>query len=319
VSIVIVSYHGAERFIARCLESLRALDYSDFEVIVVDNASNDATREAVRAAVREAPWSGVHGEPPAPFDSSATFQPRERGETVIWNSRNRGFAGGCNDGIARARGEVVVLLNYDTVVQTDWLRELVRPMTRDRRIAITGCKMFFPGSCVIQHAGGLVHPNGMTQHLGYLEEDRGQHDAERDVAYVTGAGLAVRRALFERCGGGLDEDFYPAYCEELDLCRKARRMGYRVVVAPRSVLEHYESPVRTDASPKFLRMITRARMVYCLKNFTPCEWLFGFLPFETRWMLGPGSRGHRLLQLRGYWDGLVYLLGLRPRGDRLQG
>lgn len=293
VSIVIVTYHGAGRFISRCLESVQSLDYPDFEVIVVDNASNDATRGALRDAVR--------------------------GETVVWNSRNRGFAGGCNDGIARARGEVAVLLNYDTVVQPDWLRELVRPMTRDPRIAVTGCKMVFPGSCVMQHAGGLVHPNGMTQHLGYLEEDCGQHDAERDVAYVTGAGLAVRRALLERCGGGLDEDFYPAYCEEVDLCRKARRMGYRVVVAPRSVLEHYESPVRTDASPAFLRMITRARMVYCLKNLTLCEWLFGFLPFETRWMLGAGARGHRLVQLRGYLDGLLYLLGFRPRGGRLKG
>ena len=290
VSIVIVTYHGAERFLANCFASLRALDYPDFEVIIVDNASNDATRHALRDAVR--------------------------GETVVWNPSNRGFAGGCNDGIARARGEVVVLLNCDTVVQPEWLREIVRPMTRDPRIAITGCKKLYPGSCVIQHAGGIVYPNGMTEHLGCPEEDRGQHDAERDVAYVTGAGLAVRRALLERCGGGLDEDFYPLYSEELDLCRRARRMGYRVVYAPRSVLEHYESPLRTDASPRFQRIITRSRMIYCLKNLTLCEWLFGFLPFETRWMLGPHARGYRLVQLRAYWDGLLFLLGVRWRPMR---
>jgi GT2 family glycosyltransferase len=168
--------------------------------------------------------------------------------------------------------------------------------------------MLFPGSNIIQHAGGLIHPNGMTQHLGYLEEDRGQHDAKRDAAYVTGAGLAVRRALLERCGGGLDEDYFPMYCEEVDLCRKTRRMGYRVVYAPAAVMEHYESPVRTDARPKFLRLITRARMIYCLKNLTLCDWLFGFLPFETRWMSGPHSRGHRWVQVRGYWDGLVFLV-----------
>lgn len=289
VSVVVLLYKSPQ-FIANCLLALRAQDYPDFEVVVVDNASSDETRQAIEKGAEN--------------------------ETLVFNEKNRGFAGGCNDGIDRASGEVVVLLNDDTVVRPDWLTELVRPMTRDPRVAVAGCKMLFPGSNVIQHAGGILHPNGMTQHVGYEEEDRGQYDEERDVPFVTGAGIALRRAFLDLCGGGLDEDYYPAYCEELDLCYRAGLMEYRVVYAPRSVMEHFESPSLDNQSPIFQRLVNRGRILFCVKNFTLRQWVFGFVPFEFHWMRMPWSKGKRKKQFRAYLDGLKFLLGFRHSPDK---
>ena len=112
VSIVIVTYRTQGRFIEKCLAALRRQDYPDYEVIVVDNASADETRE--------------------------TLERCRQDETIVLNDQNRGFGGGCNDGIARARGEIIVLLNFDTEVAEDWLSELVAPLVRERRVAVLG-------------------------------------------------------------------------------------------------------------------------------------------------------------------------------------
>jgi len=290
VSIVILVYK-TDRFIGECLSSLRALDYPGAcEVIVVDN-------DEERFPLRE------------------TLEGHLRGETLVVNARNRGFAGGCNDGVARSGGEVVVFLNDDTRVRPDWLTEIVRPLRRDPRVAVVGCKMYFPGTRVLQHAGGILHANGMTQHIGYEEEDTGQYDEERDMPFLTGAGLAVRRAFLDLCGGGLDEDYYPAYCEELDLCFRARRMGYRVLYAPRATMEHHESPGLENQSPIFQRLVNRGRIIFCLKNYGPRDWL-GFARYEWHWLRAPWSKGRRKKQLRAYLDGLLFLLGKRYSAER---
>lgn len=283
-SVILVTYNTRGRFLANCLGALSQLDYPNYEVIVVDNDSKDETR--------------------------AVLQECRRDEMIILNNKNRGFAGGCNDGAARARGEVLIFLNFDTEVRPDWLRELVRPLVTDCRAAITGGKLYFPGGREIQHAGGILHGNGMAEHIGYHEQDNGQYDEERDVDYVTGASLAVRRNFFDLCGG-FDEDYFPAYYEELDLCYRAHLMGYRVVYAPRSVLIHFESPVLENQSPVFQRLYYRGRMLFCLKNYRLRDYLFKFVPYEIYWLRACWSKGLRKKQIRAYLDALAFLLGSR--------
>ncbi|HUT23773.1 MAG TPA: glycosyltransferase, partial [Sumerlaeia bacterium] len=149
--------------------------------------------------------------------------------------------------------------------------------------------------------------------IGYQEKDEGQYEEERDVDYVTGAGLAVRREFLDLCGGGLDEGYFPAYCEEVDLCYRARLMGYRVVYAPRAVLVHHESAVLENQSPLFQRLDYRNRVLFCLKNYRLREWLFDFLPYEIDWLRAPWSKGLRKKQLRAYFDALRLLMGHRSR------
>ncbi|MBN1517986.1 glycosyltransferase family 2 protein [Candidatus Sumerlaeota bacterium] len=285
-SIILVTYNIAEDMIARCLQALRALDYPSFETIIVDNASHQETQEALGRLCGD--------------------------EIVIWNKTNRGFCGGCNDGAKRAKGEVLVFLNVDTEARSDWLRELVRPFRENPRAAVTGCKMYYPGGRKLQHAGAILHANAMTEHYAYQQEDAGQADEERSVDWCTGAALAVRREFIERSGGdAFDESFFPAYYEDVDLCYRARLMGYETIYVPRAVLVHFESPVIPNTSRRFYRLCYRSRIIFCLKNYTLRQWLFEWLPLECNWLRAPYSKGFRKKQLRAYLDGLLFLLGRR--------
>ena len=374
VSIVLVTYHTKAHLIENCLTALRKLDYApledddslagcgaaldgsakqNFEVIIVDNAS--------AASASSPPASSAQAASHLPKASTISDSPGEgtrealkrcvREEKLILNECNRGFSGGCNDGICQAKGEIIVLLNVDTEVDADWLTELVRPLLHDRRAAMAGCKMYYPpkldlqdpaerpgsadapasstgspqaGSASspqaprgkIQHAGGVIHPNAMVEHRGYGEEDVGQWDEEVEVDYVTGASVAIRREFLELCGGGLDEDYFPAYYEETDLCYRARLMGYRVLYAPRATLVHHESTLLGVGSPLFNRLCYRGRILFCLKNYRLRDWLFKFIPNEIAWLRAPHSKGFRRIQLRAYLDGLKFLFGHRYTPDQ---
>ena len=289
-SIVVVTFNTRGLFIEKLFESLRQLDYPDYEVIVVDNGSRDETR--------------------------AVLERCRTNEILIFNDKNHGFAGGCNDGIARARGEVTVLLNFDTEVQSDWLTEIVRPLVENPRAAIVGSKIYYPGTRQFQHAGGILHGNGMGEHAAYREEDHGQCDTLRDVDFVTGASMAIRRRFLDLCGGGLDKDYFPAYGEDSDLCYRAHLMGYEVLYAPKSVLYHHESPVLENQSPAFRRLIERGRMIFCIKNLRLYEWFTRFLPYEIYWLRMPWSKGRRRQQIRAYLDGLAFFFGRRYTPDK---
>lgn len=292
-SIIIVTYNLRGKYLAECLAALRNLDYLDYEVIAVDNHSDDDT--------------------PSLLQKLCTI------EKVILNQENRGFGGGCNDGAREASGQILVFLNADTVVHPNWLKELVTPFTCDTRTAITGCKMYFPGGQILQHAGGILHGNGMTEHRGYCTEDNGSFDDAQDVDYVTGAGMAVRREYFDLCGG-FDEDYFPAYCEELDICYRAHLMDYRVIYCPKAILVHHESPLVKNQSPLFQRLMFRGRILFCIKNYRWSDWIVRFLPCEIRWLRMPASKGYRKKQIRAYADGIRYLMGQRlsPQSPLLQ-
>ena len=286
-SVIILTWNS-EPFIDLCLESLSNQTYPNKEIIIVDNASSDGTLGRLEAS---------------PFRQIVT--------KVITNEKNLGCAGGNNIGWRASTGEMVVILNPDTVVAKTWLEALVQALETDRRAAIAGCKIYYPNSHIIQHAGGILYPNGMTTHYGNGEEDRGQYDELRDVDYVTGASLAVRRDFLESIGG-FDEDYFPAYYEETDICYKAHRRGYKVLYVPQAVLYHYESPGLNKTSPQFHKTYYKMRMRFLFKNYSLWKLLTRSLPFEIRWMLcEPDARGFRLMQLRALAQGLWFLITRR--------
>jgi GT2 family glycosyltransferase len=281
VSVIILTYNSAP-FIARCLESLSWQSYpSSFQIIVVDNHSTDDTIERIQ---------------------QGQFNP-----IVIRNATNRGCAGGNNDGWHRSDGEILVFLNPDTEARPDWLKSLVAPFAHDPAVAITGCKIYYPNSHTLQHAGGILYPNAMSDHYGNQQEDTGQYDTEREVDYVTGAAFAVRRSFLEAVGG-FDEDYSPAYYEETDLCYKARKRGLKVLYVPSAVIHHHESPALRRYSPAFYRTYYRSRIRFLLKNYSLHDWLVRFLPFELKWFFVPESRGTRLIQFWAYLEGLKFCL-----------
>jgi len=251
-SVIVLAWNGRE-YLEACLSAVFAQDYPDFEVIVVDNGSTDGSADFV-----------------------AERFPQAR---LIRNERNLGFAAGNNVGLRAATGDVLVLLNQDTQVRPGWLGALLSAFD-DETVGIAGCKILYPDGRTLQHAGGYFEwPSGLSFHYGGNEEDQGQYDTVREVGYVTGAAMGIRRAVLETVGW-LDEDFFPGYFEDTDLCYRARAAGYKVLYIPSAVLVHHESAsfARTSVGKPY--SVFRGRWRFILKHFTPQQVISEFIPFQ---------------------------------------
>jgi GT2 family glycosyltransferase len=255
-SVIIPVWNGINDLPA-CLAALAEQSHAEMEIVAVDNASTDGSGD----------WIAAHF-------------PNVR---LIRNGENNGFGGACNQGLAAARGEVLVLLNQDTVVRRSWLAELLKALAENGDVGIAGSKTLYPDG-TIQHAGGVVDRRGATSHLGYQQQDKGQFEHAVDVDYVTGASLALRRSLYEQIGG-FDPGFFPAYLEDVDLCYRARAAGRRVLYVPQSVLIHNErsSAATPDYAGALLYHRHRLRFVY--KHWSLHRLRTEFLPAETEWLM----------------------------------
>ncbi|HMX61503.1 MAG TPA: glycosyltransferase family 2 protein [Candidatus Sumerlaeota bacterium] len=257
-SIVIVSLNGRSR-IAMPLDALAACMPRAAEVIVVDNGSHDGLSEFV---AERYPWVKLVRAP-----------------------RNLGFAGGNNLGIVNATGEVIVLLNDDTEPRANWLAPIQEALTQDRTLGIVGCSLLYPGAEKIQHRGGVIHANGLTDHKEWNAEWKEDEDvpARIDAPYVTGAAMAIRRAVIDRVGM-LDAGYWPIYFEEVDFCERAVRDHWGCAVVPRSIVIHHESQTTVRFSAKFLKTYHRNRVRFLLKNRRLRGWIAA-LRAEVRWFV----------------------------------
>ena len=200
LSVVIVTWNVAEK-LAACLGSLSlaALRGLSHEVILIDNASQDNTMEMVRARF-----------------------PQVR---LIANESNAGFAAANNQGIALAKGRYVLLLNPDTSVPADALARLVKAMDADATIGIA-TPILTNERDEPQYYGGTCFPGARRSPVEGKVDRTGE--AFRELAFVIGAAMMVRREVLERVGT-LDAGFF-MYYEDIDLCKRARDAGWRVGV-----------------------------------------------------------------------------------------
>lgn len=288
VSVVVLSWNSAT-FLPGCLQSLSRTQGIAFEVIHVDNASSDRSHEI----------AGAH-----PLVTKAI-----RLET------NTGFGGGNNAGWAAARAPIVVFVNPDCYVRFDAIAELVRPLQNDPSVAITGAKLLYPGTKTIQHAGGILHPNAMAEHPGVNQPDGPEWSTVRDVDYVTGALMAIRRTDIESLGG-FDPDYFPAYYEETDWCWRVRAAGRRVLYVPTAVAWHHESASLGKLSQRLIRMSYRNRVRFVIKNYSVGEILTRWLPFEFEWFRRPTSKGFRMAAARSWASGALFALKCLARFSR---
>lgn len=277
-SLIVLNWNGKE-YLAQCLPSLLALDYTNYEIILVDNGSTD---DSVDYAISE--FSGIR---------------------VIENRRNLGCAGGMNVGIAQSQGDIAVLLNNDVIVRRDWLSELVGAMTIDECIGVAGCKIFFADGDTLQHAGGLIsHPLALANHYGYRQPDTGAYDVLTDVDYVTSAAMAIRRAALAEVGN-LDDGFFPIYYDDVDICYRARTAGWRVVYVPTAVLTHLESATMVRDSYRYFVSFHRSRLRFVLKHLSIEQFLREFVPAEVSWLAQVRSPRERQALSRAYKAALL--------------
>ena len=211
VSIILLNYNG-KRFLDGCFSSLSRINYpkSCYEVIMIDNGSLDDSVEFVR---QNFPWV-----------------------KILALNGNYGYAGGNNRGVDVAKGDFIVFLNNDTVVDEEWLAELVNVMLLDDKIAICGSKVVsMDNPHHVQYAGGFLNLVGGALFYPFHGQ-KSRHDFYL-VGSIFGASFLMKKVIFKKIGG-FDESFF-MYSDENDLCLRAWIQGYHVAYSPYSIVYHY--------------------------------------------------------------------------------
>ena len=185
---------------------------SRFEVLLVDDASSDAT---------------------------CRIETRVRNLRVLRNPTNLGFLHSCNRAAEMARGEYLVFLNNDTEVTAGWLDALRAGFDTVDHVGACGAKLVYPDGR-LQDAGGIVWESGTPWNVGHggCPQDP-RYNYVRDVDYLTGAALMVSHPAWNQVGG-FSADYAPAYYEDTDLAFKLREAGFRTLYCPQSTVIHYE-------------------------------------------------------------------------------
>lgn len=243
ISVIVVSY-DCEDVLAHPLESLRGQTWPDVETIVVDCASRDGSADLVAARFPEA--------------------------RLLRLGENVGFAAGNNRGVAAATGEIVMLLNPDAWLEPDGLARLAAVLA-DPRAGVAGGCVRHPGG-EVQEIGNLLDPTGFP--VPRRSVPGGALD--RGAFFVGGCAMMMRRRDWERLGG-FDERFF-MFVEEVDLCWRAKRAGYDVVVDPDTTIWHlggatlaggYEREGRHETSPRRVYLRERNTLAMMLRNGDP--------------------------------------------------
>lgn len=210
---IIVPVHNQLHYTLACLRALAdSGDHSSIEVIVVDDASTDASPRVL---------------------------PSIPGLRYHRNPQNLGFIGACNVGAELAVGEYVVFLNNDTTVQPGWLDALLGTFARYPDTGLAGSKLVYPDGR-LQEAGGIVFADGSGWNYGrFADPAHPRYNFVREVDYCSGAAIALSRELFLQMQG-FDDHYAPAYYEDTDLAMRIRARGLKVRYQPASVVIHHE-------------------------------------------------------------------------------
>jgi len=251
VSIVIVSWNGRD-LLRTCLPSVLETDYPDFEVILADNASTDGS----------AAWV-------------ATEYPSVK---IVRHPDNWLFCRGNNAALPHATGDLILLLNNDVEVPSDWLRPLVDSLTAAEDVGAVQPKLLqYDERSRFEYAGGA---GGFLDRVGYpftrgrlfntLEQDRGQYDDARDIFWATGSAILLRRSALHEVG--LLDPRFEMHMEEIDLCWRLQRQGYRIRVQPESRVYHIGGASLPQGSPRKTYYNFRNSLLLLYKNLPPSAW-----------------------------------------------
>ena len=259
VSIIILNWNSLEDT-SKCLESLKEIKYANFEIILVDNASDgnevDILNEKYGDMIE-----------------------------IIQNKENLGFARGCNVGMryVMERGtDYILLLNNDTLVDPEFLDELVRVAESDPEIGITGPKMYYMDyPDVFWSAGGRINMYLGHWQRGEGKKDKGQFDKKETVDFIAGACMLIKRDIIERIGF-LPEDYFLQW-DDIDYCTAVRRNGFKCVYVPKAKIWHRVSASFDSEGVNYgqvmrgfeHRIIFRHKYLSCLQFlfFTMCFFL----------------------------------------------
>lgn len=255
ISVIIVSYNVRD-MLGNCLESLEHACSGveqGVEVIVVDNHSQDGTVALLRPRYSKVRWIPLE--------------------------HNTGFGSGCNRGASQARGELLVFLNPDTLVEKDTLSEMWNLFSTEKKLGIAGCRILNSDD-TLQLACRRSFPTPLTAffkfvglaklfprskvfgryNLTYLDEF-----SDHEVDAVSGSFMCMRKSLFQKVGG-FDTDFF-MYGEDLDLCYRVQKMGFQNLYTPRTSIVHFKGQSSRSRPLRSLFHFYQAMVIFSHKHF----------------------------------------------------
>jgi len=252
ISIIILNWNG-KKVIEACLNSVKKQSYKNLEVVVVDNASSDGSREFI----------------------SKNFP-----EVKLITSRvNLGFDGGNNVGIKQAKGEFLMMLNNDTLLTPNCIEELKNSIQKDKRFGACASKVLLDGGeNLIDVAGLAICLDGMSIGRGRLENND-KFQEEEEVFFASDCACLYRREMIEdiRLPDEIyDEDFF-AYADETDMGWRARLAGWRCIYNPKAIVYHCHSASTSNYSAFKAFLVERNRIWVAIKSFPLSIILLGLL------------------------------------------
>ena len=283
VSIITINYNESGVTL-EMLESLEKVTYKNLEVIVVDNAS--------------------------PNDNPDVIKQKFPKVNLIKSDKNLGFAGGNNLGVKEASGDYLLFINNDTIVPEDCITPLVETLENDLSIGMVSPKIKFHwDDSLIQYAGytPMNHWTIRNNSIGYHQKDNGDYDLPRETESIHGAAMMVPRRIIDEVG--LMTEIYFLYYEEHDWAEMVKRAGYKIYYQPGSYILHKESLSTGKFSPLKTYYISRNRIVFARRNFTPVQ-LTVSLIFQTLVSIPKNTLNFLLRRefqhLQAFWNAIFW-------------
>jgi len=245
VAVIVLNYNGMQ-FLEKCFNSLRASTYSNVELLMYDNFSNDESVNFIKERYPEV--------------------------KIVQSFINGGYSRAYNEAIKHTKAKYSVLLNNDVEVESDWLEPLVEVAEADNKIAALQPKLvWLLDRKRFEYAGAS---GGEMDIYGYpflrgrifstIEFDNAQYDDVKEIFWASGAALFVRTSVFTE-SIGLDETFVH-HMEEIDMCWRFHLLGYKIKVIPKSIVAHYGGATITSDSFKKMYWNHRNAMFMLYKN-----------------------------------------------------
>lgn len=245
VAIVILNYNGRKWF-EQFIPSVLQTQYEQLKIIVADNASTD--------------------------DSLLYLEEHFPSIEIIRLSENHGFAKGYNEALKEVDSPYLVLLNSDVEVPQNWLAPIIDLMETDDQIAACQPKILAQrNKAYFEHAGAaggmmdlLAYPFCKGRILEEVEQDEGQYDEISEIFWASGAAMVIRNHLYKKLEG-FDEDYF-AHQEEIDLCWRLKRAGFKIMVHPGTQVYHYGGGTLDYENPRKVFLNFRNSFYSIIKN-----------------------------------------------------
>lgn len=237
VSVVILNWNGLNDTL-NCLESVKLLDYSNFETIVVDNGSE------------------------GPLDALEEY----KGITLVKNPVNLGFAGGENSALPYCHGDFILLLNNDATIHPNAINEALSTFNAHENVAVVGGKSYS-----VDEEGQATHGFYSFQRIDPITADVHTYNKDPDgtiateTVTVSGSAVMIRRSVIDQLGY-FDDRFF-AYYEETDLFARYLRAGYKVFYNPKFIIWHQDGASTRNKRFMYYYLMLKNQFLFAYKNF----------------------------------------------------